>query len=101
MMHAARVHWAPFDEGGLKSLPPVLRVIALSRFDDDGPSWSDGAWSIVLFFEQPPIEQMERDSMAARVAFAFEHAPQERLHTGARFSVYYGTSKIADVDVLD
>lgn len=54
-----------------------------------------------LFFEQPPIEQLDGSSMEARVAFAFEHAPQERLHAGARFGVYYGRVKIADVDVLD
>lgn len=55
----------------------------------------------MLFFEQPPIEQVQREAMAAKVAFAFEHAPQERLHTGAHLSVYYGPTKIADVDVLD
>lgn len=101
MIHAARVRWVPFDAGGLKSLPPVLRVIALSRFEEDGPRWTDEKWSVVLFFEQPPIEQVERDCMAARVAFAFEHAPQERLHTGAHFAIYYGRTRIADVDVLD
>lgn len=79
-----------------------MRIVALSRFDEDGPAWPDGAWSIVLFFEQPPVEQVGRDAMEAKVAFAFQEAPQERMHPGARFGVYYGgRKKIADVEVLD
>jgi hypothetical protein len=101
VMHSSLVHWLPSHASGLRTLPPVMRVIALSRFPEDGPGWPDGAWSIVLFFEQPPVEQVGRASMEARVAFAFEDAPQERLHAGARFGVYYGHVKIADVEVLD
>jgi len=55
MMHATHVHWVPFEASGLKSLPPVRRVVALSRLDDDGPSWPDGAWRIVLFFAKEQL----------------------------------------------
>jgi len=100
-MHSALVRWVPAEAGGLETLPPVLRIIALSLFPEEGTNWRDGVWSIVLFFDQPPAEQTNRSSTEARVDFAFPEAPHERLHAGARFGVYYGPTKVADVDVLD
>lgn len=77
----------------------MLRFVALSRFGEDGPAWPDGAWSVEMLFDQPPAEQGA--VCEARVRFLFDHAPHERLHPGARFGVYEGLKRIADVDVLD
>jgi len=79
--------------GGLKTLPPGLRLIALSLFPEDGPRWQDGLWSVVLLFDRPPLEQADRTPTEANVDFAFETAPQDRLHAGARFSIHFGPTK--------
>jgi hypothetical protein len=99
--HNARVHWRPLKELGWSSLPPQLRSVFISRFQEDGARWPDGSWSVVLFFEEPPSEQVDAAVTPARVAFGFEWSPHERLHAGARFEIYHGLKKIADVDVLD
>lgn len=75
-------------------------MVALSRFPEDGDCWPDGAWSVELVFNQPPSEQ-GRNISEANVRFAFDGAPNGRLHAGARFGIYQGRTKIADVDVLD
>ena len=100
MMHSALVHWLPPQEIGRDCLPPVLRLVALSRFPEDGPRWPDGAWSVELVFAQPPAEG-RGDVSQAMVDFAFDGAPLERLRAGARFALYQGPMKIADVEVLN
>ena len=101
MTHSALVHWVPPKQIGRDHPPPVLRLVALSRFPEDGPNWSDGAWSVEIIFDRPPVEQTESLVCEAKVRFLFDTAPQERLHPGARFSVYQGPTRVADVDVLD
>lgn len=100
-MHSALVHWLPPTAKSSNPVPPVLRLIALSRFPEDGPRWPDGGWSIVLFFEQPPSEYARRTSIPAKVAFAFEQAPHERLRVGARFALYFGRTQFAEVEVVE
>lgn len=86
MMHAALVHWVPPEDIGREHLPPVLRMVVLSRFPEDGQNCPDGSWSVEMLFDQPPAEQKHNVS-EARVQFAFENAPEQRLHAGARFSI--------------
>jgi len=99
--HSALVHWMPAEAGGVKALPPVLRIIAQSLFVEDGTKWQDGVWSVVLLFDRPPAEQTDRSPSEANVEFAFDTAPHERLHAGAWFSIHYGPVKVAEVEVLD
>ena len=82
MTHSAIVHSVAPKEIGRRRLPPVLRLVALSRFPEDGTGWPNGAWSVELLFEQPPSEQ-EHNISEAKVQFAFDGAPAERLRPGA------------------
>jgi hypothetical protein len=100
-LHDAVVYWCPLQEIGWTALPSQLRIVAISRFAEDGPRWPDGSWSVVLFFEQPPSEQVEASKSQARVAFGFDWSPHERLRAGVRFSIHDGRKKIADVEVLN
>ncbi len=101
MIHSALVHWVPPKEIGRAHLPPVLRLVALGRFPQDEPNWPDGAWSVELLFDRPPVEQAEGYVCEASVRFLFDTAPHERLQPGVRFGVYQGLTRVADVDVLD
>lgn len=101
MTHAARVRWLSERERGKASLPPTLRYVALSRFDDDGAAWPDGAWSVELTFEEPPPEQGAADVSEGKVRFLFDTAPQDRLHPGTRFWLYEGPTRVAEVEVVD
>ena len=101
MTHHALVRWLPSEERGRAGMPPTLRYVGISRFEDDPPSWPDGAWSVELKFTQPPAEQSSSSQCEAAVQFLFDNAPQHRLHRGVRFSVYEGIQRVADVDVLD
>lgn len=101
MTHTARIRWLSGQERGRKQLPPTLRYVALSRFPEDGDAWPDGAWSVEVRFDQPPPEQGSGEVSEGTVRFLFDTAPRERLHAGARFSLYEGPQKVAEVDVLD
>lgn len=101
MTHSARIWWASARERGRQALPPTLRYVALSRFPEDGSRWPDGAWSVEITFDQPPPEQGSSDVSVGEVRFLFDTAPEERLHAGARFSLYEGPQKVAEVEVLD
>lgn len=101
MTHSATIHWLAPEQRGRKELPPTLRYVALSRFPEDGDHWPDGAWSIEVLFEEPPPEQERSDQSRGAVRFLFDTAPADRLCPGARFSLYEGPQKVADVEVLD
>jgi hypothetical protein len=101
MTHSAKVWWASASERGQKALPPTLRYVALSRFPEDGKQWPDGAWSVEVTFDEPPPEQGSSDVSSGKVKFLFETAPLERMYPGARFSLYEGPHKVAEVQVLD
>jgi hypothetical protein len=100
MTHSALVHWLPAQERGKREFPATLRYVGISRFPEDGEGWPDGAWSVELRFTEPPAEQRS-DVCEAQTRFLFETAPQERLHPGARFSLYEGPYRVAEVEVLD
>jgi hypothetical protein len=101
MTHSALVKWVPIAERfNHRMLPVRSRWIGLSRFEDDGPAWPDGAWSVEVTFDEPPAEACERP-MPARIRFWFDEAPQERIRPGVQFEIYEGLHKLADVDVLD
>jgi hypothetical protein len=99
--HSAIVHWLHPKQRGREALPATLRYVALSRFPEDEETWPDGAWSIEVRFDQPPPEQANGHIVEGQIRFLFDHAPQERLYRGARFSLYEGPQKVAEVEVLD
>jgi hypothetical protein len=101
MTHNALVHWLSPEERGKASLPATLRYIGLSRFPEDESSPPGDVWSVELRFTQPPPESMSGDITEATVQFWVAEAPHERLHAGVRFGLFEGTTKVADVDVLD
>lgn len=101
MTHHATIQWLAPERRGRKELPPTLRYVGLSRFPEDGACWPDGAWSIEVLFEEPPPEQERSDRSRGTVRFLFDTAPAGRLFPGARFSLYEGPHKVADVEVLD
>jgi hypothetical protein len=100
MTHSALVHWLPAQERGKAEFPATLRYVGISRFPEDDKGWPDGAWSIELRFTEPPAEQ-QTGVCEAKVRFLFDTAPQERLHPGARFSLYEGPYQVAEIEVLD
>lgn len=101
MTHSATVYWLSPGERGRKELPSTLRYVALSRFPEDGDGWPDGAWSVEVRFEVPPPEQESSEHSNATVRFLFDTAPTKRLYPGARFALFEGLQKVADVQVLD
>ena len=54
--HLAIVNWVRSSRTGELSLPHSLQYTGISRFEDDGPGWPDGAYSIVCSFAEPPSE---------------------------------------------
>ena len=101
MTHSALVRWLSPNERGKVALPPTLRYVGLSRFPGDRLDGSTDMWSVELRFVAPPPESVCSDISEATVRFLFDAAPQERLNAGARFELYEGNTKVADVDVLD
>jgi hypothetical protein len=98
MSHNAKVYWQTAEEGGRTSLPTSGRYVNIARFPEDGTTWPDGAWSVVLEFETPPSQQGA--TSVGTVRFLAEDAPHDRLHAGRRFEVYEGTRHTASVEVL-
>ncbi|MGH9626874.1 MAG: hypothetical protein ACRD7E_00700 [Bryobacteraceae bacterium] len=96
-MKKARLRWLPADEGGRRTgLPKVKRYATIARFPDDGPEWPDGAWTVVIEFDQSPDEQGNPSIGAAH--FLMNSAPDDRLN--GVFELYEGLRKVADVEVL-
>jgi hypothetical protein len=101
MTHSALIRWVPAAQRRIRPMLPVsLRWVGLGRFDEDGPEWPDGSWSVELRFDTPPAEVCEQ-TLSARVRFLANDAPHERLRSGVQFEIYDGVDKLADVDVLD
>jgi hypothetical protein len=98
--HRAVIHWEEDAVRGRHDLPPTLRYIGLSRFDED-VTWPDGAWSVECRFDVPPPEQPDSRVSAAEVRFLVDRAPIERLHGGVRFGLFEGLTPVAEVELLD
>ena len=94
----AKVHWLTQGERGAGRLPASLQYIGIGRFDEDGPSWPDGAWSVVCRFDEPPAEQ--GSPSVARVRFMVDGAPHERLVPGRRFGLYEGPTRVAEIELV-
>ena len=94
----AKVHWLPHSDRGTRRLPASLLYIGIGRFEEDGPAWPDGAWSIVCRFAEPPAEQ--GSPSVARVRFMVDAAPHERLVPGRRFGLYEGRRQVAEVELV-
>ncbi len=95
--YRARVEWVFAEEGGRQSPPHSTRYITISRFPEDGPGWPDGAWSIVVEFDEPP--STSKSPSYGTVRFLMNTAPHERLYPGAEFTLYEGLSRVARVAV--
>jgi hypothetical protein len=95
-----RVHWEPPSIRGRHQLPPTRRYVVLSRFPEDGPNWSDGQWSVEIFFTIPPPEQVDSRMSEGKARFLVDGAPHDRLASGRWFSIYEGPQKVAEVEVL-
>lgn len=93
----AKVIWLSASEGGRSALPESRRYVTISRFADDGPNWPDGAWSVVIDFENAPSEQ--GSPSVGEASFLMENAPHERLHPGQRFELYEGLKRVAVVEL--
>lgn len=100
-LHRGRVKWLGPALRGKRALPPVRRYVGIGRFLEDGPAWPDGAWSVELFFEQPPPEQGSDVESEAQVRFLVGDAPHNRMRAGSRFELFEGPTKVADIEVLD
>jgi hypothetical protein len=98
MTTRAKVMWLSPSEGGRASLPDGTRYVTISKFPDDGPRWPDGAWSVVLDFDQPP--SLQGTPSLGRASFLVENAPQDRLRPGTRFDLHEGLRKVATVELV-
>jgi hypothetical protein len=88
----ARIRWLTAEEGGRRRLPTGEIYSAVARFDDPAGDWTTDAWSVVLRFEGS-TEQAE-------VSFLVPTAPRHLIVPGARFEIFEGTTKVAEVEVL-
>ena len=95
--HRATVSWIGPNEGGRSSLPNGTRYATIARFADDGPDWPDGAWTVVLDFEQSPFEAGSPTVGTAQ--FLMDTAPHGKLKSGVAFELYEGLRKVAIVDI--
>ncbi len=96
--HLAIVNWLHTSKNGKLSLPHSLRYIGIGRFEEDGPGWPDGSYSVVCSFIEPPSEH--GSPIEAKVKFLVENAPHERLAPGVRFRLYEGPHEVAAIEVL-
>jgi hypothetical protein len=93
----ARVTWVPAALGGRSAPPAAGRYSTVSRFDDPRADWSHVAWSVVLELHGPADGA---GVSRADVRFLVPEAPHELLRPGARFDLYEGARRVAQVDVL-
>lgn len=91
----ARVMWLTQNLRG--QLPNGNQYSTVSRFEEDR-SWPSVAWSIVLEFDVPPVAQ--GNPSIGRARFLSPEAPRDRLRAGARFDLYEGHRKVAEVVIL-
>ena len=94
----AKVHWVPPEEGGRALLPAGKRYSTISRFTEDADTWLQEAWSIVLEFDEPPVDPGKPSMAKAR--FLVERAPVDRLTPGCAFDLYEGKTKVAIVEII-
>jgi hypothetical protein len=94
----AKVQWFSSLLRGKHALPAGLRYIGIGRFAEDGPTWPDGAWSVLCRFDVPPAEQ--GNPSTAHVSFLVDAAPHDRLAPGAKFELYEGPHAVASIEVL-
>jgi len=92
------VTWVTPDRGGRATPVRVPRYVAISRFDEDGPGWPDGGWSVVLEF--PEGVNPSASPVIAKAHFLVEEAPHERLVPGTTFTLHEGRKEVARVQVL-
>ena len=92
-LHPVLVHWS--DEK-LGSLPASGQYVTVARFSEDGDSWLDNAWSIVLEIRG----DVRSRPCEAGARFLSPGAPEERLSSGARFELFEGNRVTAVVEVL-
>lgn len=93
-----QVHWISREEGGRSSLPAGHQYSTVSRFEEDTDTWLQKAWSVVLDFDRPPLEQ--GNPSVARAKFLSDSAPIERLMPGRTFELYEGRKKVAVVRII-
>jgi hypothetical protein len=98
MKKRARINWLTPEQGGRAALPADQRYVTIAKFAEDGPSWPDGAWSVVTEFDVEPIKQ--GNPSLGTVSFLMENAPRERLAAGTKFELHEGRKLVAFVDVL-
>jgi hypothetical protein len=82
----------------VENLPKGNRYITVAKFEEDRDTWEKEAWSIILEFIQPPINQGNPSKGMAR--FLVEDAPTDRLITGKKFEMYEGREKVAEVEII-
>jgi len=85
----ATVAWIPASQGGRVAIPSGPTYSTVSRW----PGFDDqSAWSVVLVLESG-------NPYSALVRFLVDAAPWERLVPGARFEIFEGSRKVADIRV--
>lgn len=95
----AKVHWVPPEKGGRTVLPAGKQYATVSRFQEDAESWLQEAWSIVLEFDEPPMNQ--GNPSLARARFLVASAPVDRLKPGRAFELYEGKKRVATVEIIE
>lgn len=93
------VTWLAPEQGGRRTPMTEHRYVTISRFDEDGPGWPDGAWSVVLEFA--PSVDPAISPAAAEASFLMEGAPHDRLRRGTTFTLHEGRREVAQVRVLE
>ena len=97
-VHTARIHWS--SEQLRRGLPARAHTRDPAWFPEDaGPPVRDG-WTLICEFAVPPSEQ--GDPSTARVQFAMDAAPHDRLAPGTSLQMFEpATLKHARVEILD
>jgi hypothetical protein len=94
----ARVRWIEASKGGRMAPPSGHRYVTIGRFPEDGPEWPDGAWSVVVEFDTPPLPSSSES--IATVSFLMPSAPHGRLQPGRVFTLHEGRVQVAEVELV-
>jgi hypothetical protein len=79
-------------------LPSSGSYMTVAKFAEDGNSWPEEAWSVIIEFDPP--ERSHAPSFQATARFLMPNAPLDRLRAGSSFGLYEGLKKTATVTVL-
>ena len=94
---SATLKWVPPDEGGRQAPPSGSRYSTVSRFEQQGKTWENEAWSLVVDWTESPGASLTH---RVNVHFLVEGGPEDLLVKGNRFELLEGRRVVATGEIL-